>query len=244
MDSFARWLGDTELGHYLLEREQAFYDRTVADVFGFHAVQLGLAEYDFLRTNRIAWQARVGRSPSAVIQTEPERLPFDCRSIDLLVLPHVLDFSRDPHQVLREVERVLMPEGRVVLTGFNPASLWGMRRLARGRDQAPWNGRFLTLQRIKDWLKLLGMEPAGGAFMAYAPPFSHQQWLNRFAFMESAGNRWWPVAAGVYGIAAVKKVRGMRLITPSWNKAKASKGLVVAGPDRRHSAHPPSEESK
>lgn len=128
-NSFSDWLTSSELGRYLLEREQAYFDRAVADVFGFHAVQLGLPEVDFLRANRIPWQCRVAASGPAHIACNPEQLPFESRSLDLLVMPHVLDFTTVPHQVLREAERVLMPEGRLILTGFNPVSLWGVRRL-------------------------------------------------------------------------------------------------------------------
>lgn len=231
--SFSQWLTATELGQYLLEREQAYFDRAVADVFGYHAVQVGMPQVDFLRENRIPWQCRVGRDAGAVIACEPAQLPFECRSLDLLVLPHVLDFTQHPHLVLREVERVLVPEGRLVMTGFSPVSLWGVRRLIQGRFNVPWSGNFLPLVRVKDWLALLELEPDGGAFMGYAPPFDRTDWLNNWRFMESAGDRWWPLAAGVYGIEAVKRQRGMRLITPRWRPSKAA-GLMVAGSKDHH----------
>ena len=77
-----------------------------------------------------------------------EELPFATHSIDLVVMPHILEFAEDPHQVLREVERVLVPEGHVVITGFNPASLWGLRqyRLAAGRFAVPAARRPLHLR--------------------------------------------------------------------------------------------------
>ncbi len=76
---------------------------------------------------------------------------------------------------LREVERVLRPEGSLIISGFNPFSLWGMHR-ALGRKQGyPWSGRFIALPRLKDWLALLGFEVVGGRFAAYAPPFHHAQ---------------------------------------------------------------------
>lgn len=229
INSFSQWLTETELGRYLLEREQAYFDRAVADVFGYHAVQVGGADIDFLRENRIPWQCRTGRTAGDV-HADAAQLPFASGSIDLLVLPHVLDFTEHPHLVLREVERVLMPEGRLVLTGFNPISLWGVRRMIQGRFLVPWCGNFLPLPRIKDWLALMDLEPGGGAFMAYAPPFDRRDWIENCAFMESAGDRWWPLAAGVYGIEAVKRQRGMRMIMPKWRKAKAA-GLIVGGKD-------------
>jgi len=228
--SFSLWLTETELGRYLLEREQAYFDRAVADVFGYHAVQVGVPQIDFLRENRIPWQCRVGRHPGGDVRCEAAQLPFASGSLDLLALPHVLDFTERPHLVLREAERVLMPEGRLVLTGFNPISLWGVRRMIAGRFRVPWNGNFLPLPRIKDWLALLDLEADGGAFMAYAPPFDRREWMDNCAFMESVGDRWWPLAAGVYGIEAVKRQRGMRMIMPKWRKTKAA-GLIVGGKD-------------
>ncbi|RXZ45371.1 class I SAM-dependent methyltransferase [Crenobacter cavernae] len=235
MERFSEWLAEGDLGRYLLEREQAYFDGAVADAFGYHAVQLGLPGHDFLRANRIPLKLVADPDGPAELACLPEALPFASNSLDLVVLPHTLDFTTHPHQVLREVERVLMPEGRVVLTGFNPWSLWGAKRLAAGRYEVPWRGQFLSLPRIKDWLELMELEPDGGSFMAYAPPFSRGDWLHRFAFMEAAGDRWWPLAAGVYGISAVKRMRGLRLITPTWGAAKkAARGLAVAGGNDRH----------
>ena len=79
------------------------------------------------------WRAvdSLASSPTAVsLGCDFDALPFDSQSLDLVVLPHALELARDPHLTLREVERVLMPEGRVVIIGFNPASLWGMRQQA------------------------------------------------------------------------------------------------------------------
>src|SRR5690606_11224800 len=122
-----------------------------------------------------------------------EALPFDTQSLDLLVLPHTLECSSDPHQVLREAERVLIPEGRLVITGFNPWSLWGAgRMLGRGRPFLPAGVQPLSPVRLKDWLKLLSFEVESGRFGVYAPPCRTDKWLRRYAFMERAGERWWP----------------------------------------------------
>ena len=85
----------------------------------------------------------------------------------------------------------LMPEGSIVISGFNPLSLWGMKRLLWGRrDQLPWSGRFIGLLRLRDWLHLLGFELNGGRFGCYAPPFASSRWMERSGFMEKAGDRW------------------------------------------------------
>lgn len=242
MTAFSNWLDGSELGRYLLEREQAFFDRAVADAFGFRAVQFGASRYDFLRENRIPWRARIGEDGEVGVVCDAAQLPLDSRSVDLLLLPHTLDFNAHPHQVLREAERVLLPEGRLVLTGFNPLSLWGGRRLVQGARRPPWSGRFLRLSRLRDWLELLGFERADDAFMCYAPPFNRGDWLTRCRFMEAPGGRWWPLAAGVYGVCAIKRQRGMRLITPRWQLARPAAQLVTAG-ERRHAACQPHDET-
>jgi len=88
-------------------------------------VQLGAPEFDFLRTNRMPFRFTAG-SGRVQVETDYTALPFAAASIDLVLLPHVLEFASNPHQVLREVERVLVPEGQVVIAGFNPISLFGL----------------------------------------------------------------------------------------------------------------------
>lgn len=255
------WL-QTPPGRYLLAWEQARIDAHVADVFGFHALQLGLPEIDALRANRMPhrWLASTGLAgaeqaappPPEGVETEArgqrialccefDALPFATQSLDLVVLPHTLEFARDPHHTLREVERVLMPEGRVIVIGLNPASLWGARqwsgrmaqRLGAHGDDAdlflPRAGDFIGHRRLRDWLRLLGFEVERGGFGCYRPALHTQAWLDRYAWMEKAGDRWWPVFGAVYLVSAVKRVRGMRLIGPAWKtapKARAAPAVV------------------
>lgn len=226
-------------GRYVLDWEQRALDAVVSDVFGYHAMQLGLPEMDVLRENRMPLRFCAadrqltlprldgaetdeidGRTRVAVIN-HYEELPFATHSIDLVVMPHILEFARDPHQVLREVERVLVPEGRVVITGFNPASLWGMRQFMTRLGASPFlprEGRFIALPRVKDWLKLLSFDLSRGRFGCYAPSARSARWINRWRFMEKAGDRWWPMLGAVYLLSAVKRVRGMRLIGAAWKR--------------------------
>jgi hypothetical protein len=121
------------------------------------------------------------------------------------------------------VERVLVPEGSVVLSGLNPLSLWGLRRLAARRGAAvPWCGHYRSAMRIKDWLKLLGFEVQAVESGCHAPALSSAAWLERLRWMDRAGARWWPLLGGAYLLHGVKRVQGMRLITPKWRERKAS----------------------
>src|SRR5436190_16588461 len=228
----------TPLGQYLLEKERAYLDDVTPDIFGFHAIQLGMPGVDLLRENRITHKLRVAHLGEPDLYAKCHELPIATQSIDLVLLPHVLEFAEEPHAVLREVDRVMMPEGRLVIVGFNPWSLWGMRSaLGYSRDEPPWNGRFLSLLRVKDWLALLGFDVSAGRLIGYAPPFDSEKLRRRFGFMEPAGDRWWAVGGAVYMLQAIKRVRGMRLITPAWQEKSArEKALIAAAKRERHDA--------
>ena len=250
------WL-KTAPGRYVLAWEQAQFDELVADIFGFNAVQIGLLELHALKANRMpfifaAGERRFGSEASRdgalseetlrpQVITRLEELPFAAQSIDLLVLPHGLEFADDPHRVLREVERVLIPEGQVVISGFNPVSLWGARQLPGRTFGAPFlprAGQFLALPRLKDWLKLLGFEVHPGRFGCYRPPFRTESWLQRFGFMEYAGDRWWPYCGAVYMVSAIKRVQGMRLIGPAWKDKRIAAPALAPSANRVHRGRP------
>jgi SAM-dependent methyltransferase len=222
IQGFAEWL-ETPQGRYVLDWEQAKHDQLVADIFGFNAVQLGWPGLDYLRANRMPFRFRCDDGNGLVqARGDLHRLPLAGNSVDLVVLPHVLEFDANPHQILREVERVLVPEGSVVVTGFNPYSLWGAKRsLARRAQLPPFGGSYISVPRLKDWFALLGLEPHAGAFGCYAPAVTQEKWLRRFRFLDAAGDRWWPIGGAVYIIQAIKRQVGMRLITPVWNDRKA-----------------------
>lgn len=252
------WLASPP-GQYMLRWEQTQFDRTVVDIFGYHALQLGMPDIDALRENRIPFSAQVldeSASPNGNAAPETEgsarngnrqtvicrfdELPFAEQSVDLVAMPHVLEFSADAHDVLREVARVLMPEGQVVLSGFNPYSLWGARQgLQRlgARPFMPRDGQFIGFQRLKDWLKLLGFEIIRGRFGCYAPPYHTERWLQRATFMEQAGDRWWPIFGAVYSITAIKRVRAIRMVGPAFQNKKAGTLSPVGAPASPSSRH-------
>ena len=150
-----------------------------------------------------------------VIEGDSAELPFANETIDLIVLPHVLEFAADPHQILREVDRVLRPEGRLVISGFNPASLWGARQyLSRliGSPYLPRDGQFISLIRVKDWLQLLNYSLDRGHFGCYKFPLQGQSAMGRMDFLEKMGNRWWPIFGAVFIVSAIKRHQGIRLI--------------------------------
>ncbi|WP_298211259.1 methyltransferase domain-containing protein [Acidovorax sp.] len=251
---------DSPPGRYLLEWEQARLDEAVADIFGYHSLQLGIPMLDGLRANRMPYQwlalgqdavrgpiayAQAGDDEGAPLRrrtvdllAEPVALPFSDASLDLIVLPHTLELSIDPHAALREVERVLVPEGRVVISGLNPASLWGLRqrrarlyqRLGRGNLYLPDVGEFIAYRRLRDWLQLLSFEVESARFGCYRPAVRSAHWLERLSWMDPLGERWWPILGAAYFLVAVKRVYGMRLLEPAWrnNRQRATATVPVA----------------
>ncbi|WP_027817273.1 class I SAM-dependent methyltransferase [Paraburkholderia bannensis] len=233
---------DSPAGRYVLGWEQEQLDRMVSNVFGYHALQLGLPQLDALRENRMTYRglvldaASAASAPYTMPPAEPPRapalhtpdgrstvwcdsldLPFEAQSVDLIVMPHTLEFTSDPHRLLREAERVLMPEGQLVIVGFNSLSLWGARQSAgklTGHPFLPARQDLIAFTRLKDWIKLLGFELERGRFGCYRPPLSTDKWLGRYEFMEAAGDRWWAIFGAVYMVTAIKRVRGMRLVGP------------------------------
>lgn len=238
---------ETPPGRYLLDWERAQFDEAVADIFGYHALQLGLPAMDALAANRMPhrWLAceKPGECPPrTAIVNDFCALPFSEASLDLVVMPHTLELNAEPHATLREVERVLVPEGRVVICGLNPASLWGLRqrrahlyrRLGFGQLFLPGEGEFIGYWRMRDWLRLLGFEVESGRFGCYRPAVATDQWLNRFDWMDRAGPRWWPIFGAVYFIVAVKRVRGMKLLGPAWKTSGKLANAPVSIANKAH----------
>jgi SAM-dependent methyltransferase len=259
---------DTPPGRYLLDWEQAQFDHAVADVFGYHALQLGLGKVHGLRANRIPnrWLAAdpgaefdpdtVTRTyGNAALLTAFDALPFAANSLDLVLLPHTLELGADPHATLREVERVLVPEGRVVICCLNPASLWGIRqwrarmfrRWGVGDLFLPESGDFIGYRRMRDWLRLLGFEVESSRFGAYRPAVSTDAWLERYRWFDKAGARWWPIFGAVYFIVAIKRLRGMRLLQADWRRSPARAAtapMPIAGRVRRETSAPCANHTK
>ncbi|MCU7904712.1 MAG: class I SAM-dependent methyltransferase [Candidatus Thiodiazotropha sp. (ex Epidulcina cf. delphinae)] len=210
------------LGSSLAIQEEACLQARIAGMFGYHVVQIGLPcrNRDLLRRsparNRVV--IGIGSAGSGVdLCADPHYLPLDSDSVDGIVLPHTLDFSTDPHQLLREVERVLIPEGKILLSGFNPWSQWGLWRLLRLRSATiPWCGHFFSCRRVQDWFSLLGFDLEEVVYLNYRPPLRNQAIMQKLAFMEGFGQKVYPLFGGVYVILAVKREVAMTPIRPKW----------------------------
>lgn len=295
------WL-QTDAGRYLLAWEQGQLDALVADMFGFHALQLGMPQLPGLAHNRMPqrwlavqdpqealpdWpapglpsaavhatgdsqdasvpnhrdapaaprlQAQAAAAERAVplcaLVTDFCALPFAAASLDLVLMPHSLEASLDAHATVREVERVLVPQGRVVICGFNPVGLWALRQARSrlwqsltggrwpGQAYLPEAGEYIGYWRLRDWLRLLDFEVEVVRFGCYVPAVSSPTWLQRFAWMERLGPRWWPIFGSSYLVVAVKRVRGVRMLGSVWKtKRSPVPRQVPAGQSNQDALH-------
>ncbi|MCB1727448.1 MAG: class I SAM-dependent methyltransferase [Gammaproteobacteria bacterium] len=225
-DALARWY-EASPGQRIAAHEREALIGMVADLFGYQLLQLGelgeaerhLGHCPVQRKTLITRRADA-KFPS-VIRADAQHLPVAADSVDAVILVHTLDFSPDPHQVLREVERVLIAEGRVIIIGFNPFSLWGLWRLfGRWKGAIPWCGHFLSYPRLSDWLTLMGFGIERMDVMEFRPPTRSGQ----FDAVERLGRRVWPMLAGVYVVRAVKRISRVTPVRQRWSR------LRVLGP--------------
>ena len=218
----------------MLRQERDAVAAIAPRLFGYQLIQLGLLgpDLDYLAAcpirSRTLVSTTVGTPCSAArVRGNPEQLPIAADSADAVVMPHTLDLASDPPQVLREVERVLIPEGRLVVIGFNPWSLWGLRRLVGGRGSPPWSCHFISYPQLHDWLSLLGFAVERTDVLMFRPPVAHAGVLERFAFLDRQGPRLWPMLAGVYVVQAIKRVSTLTPITLPWRRRRLIRASAV-----------------
>lgn len=225
---------EAPMARRLLARERMLLAGELGDLFGFFALQIGAwgAGADPLRSART--QERVLVTSHAVpgvpvqVRAGPGHLPFASESVDGILLPHTLERSENPHHLLRECQRVLVPEGKLLILGFNPYSLWGLRRLLQRGRFPVGTRRMLGRRRLEDWLELLDLDVESVTPYAFRPPWGGARWQTRLRWMERRGPGLWPVLAGAYLVRCTKRVIAPRMVKPAWRRARE---LVDAGPE-------------
>ncbi|MBR3481680.1 MAG: methyltransferase domain-containing protein [Neisseriaceae bacterium] len=216
--AFNEWLKTSASGRALCAAENEFFAAESREIFGQTAIQLGGNIWQTLENAQVSRKIVVGQSldDECHFVADWQQLPLSSESIDAVILPHSLNFHAHPHTLLREVYRVLRGEGRLIITGFNPLSLWYFSPKC-GKILPP-RQRFIQLARLKDWLALLGFELNTGRFMQYTPPISDINLLKFLNFINLAGDRWLPSCAAVYGICAIKRHFNARPVRKSEKK--------------------------
>jgi SAM-dependent methyltransferase len=223
------WL-KTPLGGALLRQEARLVEEALDGIFGEQCLQLGMwgdnrTFLRFCRTQRCSLIAETPEGePSAV--GEFHRLPVESDSLDAILLPHTLDYSDRPHAILREVDRVLRSNGHLVILGFKPAGLWGLRRLVPGAGMPPGADHLISDRRLRDWLQLLDMriQSASRYFFHWPLPGNKARLSLKW---ERWGQAWWPELAACYMLTAQKRVSTLTPVRPLWwRKSKVVTGLA------------------
>ncbi len=228
---------EAEQAALLLADERKKLGQRLHALFGYHILQVGnIGGRHFLDSSKISHKilaSLISDEESGQISgfcCEGTNLPVASDSIDVVVLPHVLEFEANPHQVLRESERILIGEGHVVIMSFNPWSLWGLWRLLLAwRARPPWQGHYIGLTRIKDWLKLLDFEVINIEHFYFRPPLRSLKLLKKLEFMEQLGSYCWSWFSGVYMLVAKKRVVPLTPIKLQWRSRRQMIAAGVAG---------------
>ena len=229
------------VGGFLLHDIKSHLDALLPRLFGYYALQIGILDSntDLFSASRIRHQIRSAINPGTIdLLARADDLPFKQDSLDLILLLHTLDFAQDPHRVLREVDRTLIPEGHVLIVGFNSFSLYGLWKLFPGRsNRVPWCGTFYTSARLRDWLSLLGFDTLISRNLGHRPPINYAGLQNYLAFFEKFGNRFVPYLGGVHVILAKKKVATLTPIRPRWLPGRKLLAGNLAEPSTRGTSH-------
>jgi len=232
------WL-ESPLGAAVLDLETRVLADALGDVFGFELLQLGCwgshGELCAHARTQHRWCLAPDAAGPGAIRCDYDALPIASNSVEAVLLPHTLEHAPHPHALLREVERVLMGEGHLLVCGFNPLGPWGVRHLvSRGRFP-PSGTRLLSEGRLRDWLGLLGFEVTEAKRYLFAPPWPQRISEGSRAWLESRGAQFAPPLAGAYLVKARKRVRSLTPIRPAWRRAPAVVG-GIAEPTSRNAA--------
>lgn len=235
---------DSNLGKTVLATEKVCISRVLPDLFGYHILQIGSpAGVNLLDSSRINHKIVASQfvqdnsAHNSDLLCDNNALPVMSESMDVVLLPHILEFEDNPHQILRESERVLIGEGHLVIIGFNPLSFWGGWRLFLAwRDHPPWNGNYISLTRLKDWLTLLDFEIIKIEKFFFRPPLKNIRLMQSLKVMEQLGKYCWPYFGGVYLLVAKKRVVSMTPIKLQWQSRRhmITSGLIEPSARLKH----------
>jgi SAM-dependent methyltransferase len=234
----AWWSGP--LGRALLAAESELLGEALEDVFGWELLQIGAwgGSRELLagsRTRRQTIVAAPGFPGGADIIARPPLLPIASDSVDAALLPHTLEFAADPYAIVREVDRILVAEGQLLVLGFRPWSLWGLRARASRTGFPPGMRRVLSERRIREWLVLLGYEVVDSRRYLYCSP-----WSSGLAHGEGTGRILnpgitHPLPGGAYLLKARKRVYTLTPIRPRFREKPAVLGGLVKPTTRSQS---------
>lgn len=229
------------LGQRVAAQEKALFDEYLPDLFGYYLLQCGCPEIkaeeeagNWLKASRVSVRFCLDFNINQGVscQSNLAHLPMKSDSVDIVILPHVLDYSSEPHQVLREAERVLIAEGHVVILGFNPWSIWNVLRLCMfWRKDPPWSAHFLSARRVTDWLALLGFDVVQHKGYFHQLPLQSEALSRKLSLVERFIQRFLPKTGAGYVLIGRKRVETLTPIRPRWRRKQPQ--VIASGLETR-----------
>lgn len=217
-----------KVGARLIATEAEKLSKILATIYGYHLIFIGDQDLSALvEVSLISHQvlvnpeARSSKTKISCLAAEFEELPIASDSVDVVVLVHILESAFNPHEILREAHRILIPEGHIIITGLNPYSLWGIwhryKKLIRSFSPPV---KLLSMNRMKDWLQLLNFQIIQGEQFHFRPPIGRGSFYEKFRFFEKMGRTCWPFWGGAYVLQAIKRVIPLTPVKPRFRKVK------------------------
>ena len=214
-------------GLYLLEAERDALETVLPKLFGYHLLQIGgPVKHSLIDSSVIDHHIRLSKEHSPGFEGvsvigDPYHIPFIPETIDVIVMPHILDYLNYPAQVIKSVYDTLIPEGTVIIIGVNPCSLWGLAKLCHTKDLVYRHAHLKSKSHIVHLLKNQGFEIIKRKTLCFRWPSSTSEKIEHSVIMEPFGQLIMPSFGGVYMIVARKKVEKMIAIMPKLKKAFA-----------------------
>ena len=219
------------LGQQLFDDLKSQLDPVLATTFGYYALQIGCTSHSrrLLESCRVKRQFSLGKENADVdLQAYPSLLPIANDSVDLVVMMHYLSNSDEPHAILREASRVLIPEGKLIIVDFNPLSLWGLRHFFQSwLEQVPWGGHYFTARRLKDWMQLLGFDQQKHYRVGYMPPIHHGSASRWLSWLEKGLKKWVRFSGALNVLVFDKNISPMTPVRHRWVTRKLLAGKIA-----------------
>ena len=233
MQDYYKFWHNSIYGAEFYQAELNALKNNLKNIFGFHILQIGADHCNYLKdlgdklkiNHKITLSANVSDSlkNKNILYANDCLIPLASQSIDAVLLAHAFEASNDPHSLLREVDRILLPEGHLIILCFNPWSLWGVRKGFTFKKSSsmektfPWDdvGKWFSSHRVTDWLSLLNYKITFKQHYFFRPYINNEKIFRYMSFFDHIG-KIIPIGAAGFCIIAVKKQPGLECIRPSW----------------------------
>lgn len=221
----------TAVGQILFDELKHCLDPVLATTFGYYSIQVGCNQQSaqLFEPCRVKYHFNLDTQSDYInVEAHPALLPIASDSVDLVVLMHHLSNTKEPHAILREAFRVLIPEGKLIIIDFNPVSLWGLRHFFQSwLEKVPWRGHFYTAKRLTDWMNLLGFDRQKHFQVGYMPPIHHAGLIRKLSWLEKGMKKWLPFSSALNVLVYNKNISPMTPVRHRWVARKLLPGKVA-----------------